>query len=94
VGHVAGSLDGEAAFFCEREKRFGRFFRDEGEVDVFLGERPLVGAAEQEQCFGEVDRAGVDGAKAVDELAVVAVRIVAGDVEKRLRDRQRGAEFV
>ena len=28
------------------------------------------------------------------EFAVVAVRIVAGHVEKRLRDRQRGAQFV
>ena len=32
--------------------------------------------------------------EAVDELAGVAVRIVAGDVEKCLRDRQRGAQFV
>ena len=61
---------------------------------MFSGEGPLVGAAEQEQCFGEVDRSGVDGVEAVDELAGVAVRIVAGDVEKCLRDRQRGAQFV
>jgi hypothetical protein len=56
----------------------------------------LVGAAEQEQCFGEVDRSGVNGVEAVDELAGVAVaaRIVAGDVEKCLCDRQRGAQFV
>ena len=32
--------------------------------------------------------------EAVDEFAVVAVRIVAGHVEKCLRDRQRGAQFV
>ena len=44
-------------------------------------EGPLVGAAEQEQCLGEVDRPGVDGVKAVDQLAGVAVRIVAGYVE-------------
>ena len=61
---------------------------------MFSGEGPLVGAAEQEQCLGEVDRSGVDGVEAVDELAGVAVRIVAGDVEKGLRDRQRGAQFV
>ena len=61
---------------------------------MFSGEGPLVGAAEQEQRFGEVDRSGVDGVEAVDELAVVAVRIVAGDVEQRLRDRQRGAQLV
>ena len=81
-------------FLCEGEERFGGFLRDEGQVDVFSGEGPLVGAAEQEQCFGEVDRPGVDGVEAVDELAVVAVRILAGHVEQRLRDRQRGAQFV
>ena len=32
--------------------------------------------------------------EAVDELAGVSVQIVAGDVEKRLRDRQRGAQLV
>ena len=48
------------------------------EFDVFFGERPLAGAAEQEQCFGEVDRPGVDGAQALVERAAVAVRIVAG----------------
>jgi hypothetical protein len=42
----------------------------------------------------EVDRSGVDGAEAVDKLAGVAVRIVAGDVEKSLRGRQRSAQFV
>ena len=36
---------------------------------MFSGEGPLVGAAEQEQCLGEVDRSGVDGVEAVDELA-------------------------
>jgi hypothetical protein len=51
----------------------------------------LVGAAEQKQGFGEVDRSGVDVAEAFIELAVVTVRIVAGDVEKCLRDRQWGA---
>ena len=80
--------------FCEGEERFGGFFRDEGQVDVFSGEGPLVGAAEQEQCFSEVDRSGVDDVEAVDEVAGVAVRIVAGHVEKGLRDRQWGAQFV
>ena len=91
---VAGGLDGDATFFCEGEERFSRFFRYEGQVDVFSGEGPLVGAAEQEQCFSKVDRSGVDGVEAVDELAGVAVQIVAGHVEKCLRDRQRGAQFV
>ncbi len=91
---LAGGLDGDAAFFCEREERFGGFFRDEGQVDVFAGEGPLVGAAEHEQRLGEVDRSGVDGVEAVDELAVVAARILAGHVEQRLRDRQRRAQLV
>jgi hypothetical protein len=93
-GCVVGDFDGEAAFFCERDERFGSFFGYEGEVEGFWGEGPLVGAAEQEQCFGEVDRSGVDGVEAVDELAVLAAGIVARDIEQCLRDRERGAEFV
>ena len=93
-GRVAGSLDGEATSFCEGQERFSGFFRDEREIDVFAGEGPLVGAAEQEQRFGEVDRPGVDGVEPGDELVVVAIRIVAGHIEKCLRDRQRGAQFV
>jgi hypothetical protein len=54
----------------------------------------LVGAAEQEQRFGEVDRSGVDGVEAVDKVAGVAVPILAGHVEKCLRDGERGAQFV
>ena len=61
---------------------------------MLSGEGPLVGAAEQQQCFGEVDRSCVDGVEAVDKLAVVAVRILAGHVEQCLRDRQRGAQLV
>ena len=91
---VAGGLDGDAVRFGEGEERLGGFFRDERQVDGFSGEGPLVGAAEQEQRFGEVDRSGVDDVEAVDELVGVAVRIVAGDVEQGLRDRQRGAQLV
>ena len=40
------------------------------------------------------NRSGVDGVEAVDEFAGVAVRIFAGHVEQRLRDGQRGAQFV
>ena len=61
---------------------------------MFWGEGPLVGAAEQEQCFGEVDRSGVDGVEAVDKFAVVAGRISARHVQKGLRDGQRGAQLV
>ena len=61
---------------------------------MLSGEGPLVGAAEQKQCVSEVDRSGVDGVEALDELAAVAVRVVAGHVEERLRDRQRGAQLV
>jgi hypothetical protein len=78
----------------EGEERFTGFFRYEGQVDVFSGEGSLVGAAEQEQCFSEIDRPGVDGAEAFVEHAAVAVRISAGHVEKCLRDRQRSAQFV
>ena len=91
---LAGGLDGDAALFCEGEERFGGFFGHQGQVDVLSGEGALVGAAEQEQCFGEVDRPGVDRVEALDEFAVVAVRIAAGHVEKGLRDRQRGAQLV
>ena len=65
---VAGGLDGDAAFLCEGKERFSGFFGEEGQVGVFSGERPLVGAAEQEQRFGEVDRSGVDEVEAVDEF--------------------------
>jgi hypothetical protein len=61
---------------------------------VFSDEGPLIGAAEQEQCFGEIDRSGVDEVEAVDQFVVAVVLIVAGDVEQCLRDRQRGAQFV
>ena len=61
---------------------------------MLAGEGPLVGAAEQEQRLGEVDRSAVDGVEAVDEFAGVAVRVVAGHVQECLRDRQRGAQFV
>lgn len=54
----------------------------------------MVGAAEQEQRFGEVDRPGVDEVEAVDKFAGVAARIVAGHLEKCLRDRQWHAQFV
>ena len=69
---LAGRLDGDAAFFGEREERFGCFFGDERQVGVFSDEGPLVGAAEQEQCLSEVDRSGVDEVEAVDEFVVVA----------------------
>ena len=66
----------------------------EGQVDGLSGEGALVGAAEHEQGFGEVDRPGVDEVEALDQLVVAAALIVAGDVEQRLRDRQRGAQLV
>ena len=91
---VAGGLDGDAAFLGEGKERLGGLFRDERQVDLLAGEGSLVGAAEHEQRFGEVDRAGVDGVEAIDELGGVAVRIVAGDVEQRLRDCERGAQLV
>ena len=58
------------------------------------GEGSLVGPAEQQQCLGEGDGSGVDGVEAFNKFAGVAMRIVAGDVEKGLRDRQWGAQLV
>jgi zinc D-Ala-D-Ala carboxypeptidase len=60
--------------------------------DACSREGPLVRVAEQEQCFGEVDRSGVEGVEAVHEFAGVAGQIVTSHLEKRLRDRQRGAQ--
>ena len=91
---VAGGLEGEAALLREGEERLGGLLGDQGQVDGLAGEGPLVGAAEQEQGLGEVDRPGVDEVEALDELAAVAVRVVAGDLEQRLGDRQRGAQLV
>jgi hypothetical protein len=93
-GEVAVGLDGDAVLLGEGEERFGGLFRQKGQVDVFSGEGPLAGAAEQEQRLGEVDGPGVHGVKAVDEFARVVVRIGAGHVEQCLRDRQRGAQLV
>src|SRR5262249_21805129 len=93
-GRVSGGFDGGAALFCEGEERLGGFFGDEGEVDVFCGEGSSVGAAEQEQCLGEVDRSTVDVVEAVDEFGGVAVGIFAGDLEQCLGDRERGTQFV
>ena len=93
-GDVPGCLDGDAAPLGERQERLGGLLREEGQVDVLSGEGSLVGAAEQEQRLGEVDRAGVDRAESFDELVVVSVRVVAGDLEQGLRDRERGAQLV
>ena len=90
VGHVPGGLDGDTVPFCEGEERFGCVFRYEEQVDVFLSEGPLVSATEQEQSLGKFDRSGIDGVEAFDELAGMAVWIVAGDLKKGLRDRQWG----
>ena len=61
---------------------------------MFWGEGASVGTAEQEQRFGEADRSGVNRVETVDKFAVPVARIVAGDVEQRLGDRQRRAQFV
>ena len=78
----------------EREERLGGFLRDEGQVDVVADDGPPVGAAEQEQCFGEVDRPRVDGLKPIEELVGVAARIAARHLEQGPRDRERRAQFV
>ena len=89
-----GGADGDAVSLSEGEKRLGGLFREERQVDRFAREGALVAAAEQQQRLGEGDRSAVHGAEALVELAAVAVRIVAGDVEEGLRDGQRGAQLV
>ncbi len=93
-GHTPGGLDGDAALLREGEERFDGLLDEERQVDLGSGERPLVGAAQQQQRLGEVDRSSIDDSKSFDEFVAVPIRIVAGDVEKDLRDRQRRAELV
>jgi hypothetical protein len=93
-GDVSGGLDGDSVLLREGKERFRGFFGNEGQVHLLAGEGPLSGPAEQEQCLGEFDGSGVDGAEALVKLAAVAFRIVAGHVEKGLRDGQRGAQLM
>jgi hypothetical protein len=44
--------------------------------------------------LGEVDRPRIDSVQAFDEFVPVPCGVLAGDVEERPRDRQRGAQFV
>lgn len=91
---MAPGLEGDTVLLREGEQGLGGFLREEGHVDLFPGEGALAGAAEQEQGLGEVDRPGVHGVEAVDDLAGVLVRVGAGHVEDGLRDGQRGAQLV
>ncbi len=93
-GQVSGGVDGDPVLVREREERLHGVFRQEGQVHWLWNEGPVAGPAEQEQRLGEVDRAGIDDVEALEELAVVAVRVAAGHVEQCLRDRQRCAQFV
>jgi hypothetical protein len=54
----------------------------------------LVGAAQEEQRFRQVDRPRVHEVESLDELDGVAVRVVSSHVEQCLCDRQRGAQLV
>ena len=87
-------VERDPALLGEGQQRLAGFLGDDGEIDGLAGEGPAVGPAEQQECLGEVDRPRVDDSEAFDELADVAVGIVAGDLEHRLRDRQRGAQLV
>lgn len=87
-------LDGDAVFFREGEEGLGGLFRQQRQVDTFPAEGTPVGTAEDEQRLGEVDRPAVDGVQTVDDLVGVTVRIGAGHLEERLRDRQRGAQLM
>jgi hypothetical protein len=78
----------------ERKERFSGLFRYEGKVDGYGAERLLVGAAKQEQGFGEVYRSGVDGTKALIKFVLLAVGIVSGYVKQGLGDGEWGAQLV
>lgn len=90
----AGDVECDPALFGEGEQRFGGFFGDEGEVHALAGEVSALAAAEQQEGLGEVDRPRIDSVQAFDEFAPVSRGVLAGDVEERPRDRQRGAQFV
>ena len=91
---VAGGFDGDAVLFCEGEERLGGFFGYEGQVDVFWGEGLLVGRLSRSSASVRSIARVLTDVEAVDEFAGVVVRIVAGHVEKRLGDREWGAQFV
>ena len=91
---LPGGLDRHTVLLGQREQGLGRLLGQQRQVDRLPGEGPLVAAAEQEQGLGQLDRPGVDRAQALVQHAVVAVGVVAGDVEQGLRDRQRGAQLV
>ena len=95
VGAMSPAVDdGDAARFCEGEERLRRLLGDERQVDPFSREGALIGAAQQQERFGEFDRSGIDVVQAFDERVGVAVRVVASDIEEGLRDRQRRAQLV
>ncbi len=47
-GDVADGLDSDAPILSQRQERFGGLFGDQRQVDLFSGEGPLIGAAEEE----------------------------------------------
>src|SRR5215218_1815665 len=65
---VPRRLDGDTVLLGEGHECLGGFFGYERQVDGFSDEGALIRAAKHEQCFGEVDRSGVDDAEAFDEL--------------------------
>lgn len=91
---LTGDVEHDPALFGEGQQRFGGLLGDEGQVDGLAGKALAVGAAEQQQGLGEVDRPRVDGAESFDEFAPVPRGVVVGEVKECLRDRQRGAQFV
>ncbi len=93
-GDLAVGRQGDAVLLREGQQRLGGLLGHEGQVDGFACEGLPVGPAEQQQRLGEVDRAGVDGLKAVQDLAGVVRGVGAGHVQQRLGDRQRGAQLV
>ncbi|SIH94074.1 Uncharacterised protein [Mycobacteroides abscessus subsp. abscessus] len=86
--------DAHAPLIGEGHEGLDGVLGEEGEVARFGAGGLAAGTAEQEQRLGECDRAGVDGPEPVEVAAHVPVGVLCGDVEDRLRDRQRGPQFV
>ncbi|WP_333485487.1 hypothetical protein [Microbacterium maritypicum] len=73
-GRGTAHLHGDAATVGERHQRLDRSFREERQIHDLAGERATVRPAEQQQRFGEFDRAGVDLLQAGDQRIDVAMR--------------------
>ena len=70
---LAGDLDRDPAVLGEREQPLGHLLDEQREVDGLMREGSLVGAAEHEQRFGEVDRSALTAWRRARSSSVTAV---------------------